>query len=113
MKKYKILVIGLFAVASIVTGAFAYAKTRTITIDTDNKLLLGTLGSEKMAVTPEGGLAIQLTNETGDPSVKGYLIHSSTLIDSVFHLIEVNEPNIFGIVYEVGVADGFECWVVI
>lgn len=66
----------------------------------------------KVRMTPEGGVAIQLTNKTGVASVKGTLVSASATTDNAFEL-QSNELDTFGVVYEAGIADGSECWVVI
>ena len=66
----------------------------------------------KMAITNEGGLAIRLTNKTGAPSIKGYLAHASEAVDDAFDLTPDDVPDNIGIIYEAGIADGAECWIV-
>jgi transcriptional regulator with XRE-family HTH domain len=65
--------------------------------------------------TPEGGLAVLLTNKTGAPSVKGSVvgIYGATSVDSAFGLTLADSMSPCGAVYESGVADGSECWVVV
>jgi hypothetical protein len=67
----------------------------------------------KISVTPEGGLAIKLTNKTGANTIKGYLVHPSPTTNYAVSLTPVNEPDILGVFYENGVADGEEVWIVI
>jgi hypothetical protein len=69
--------------------------------------------SEKTGFTTDGGLAILMINKTGGASVKGYMVQGSPTTDNGFSLCVVNVPNPIGIVYDAGVADGGECWVVI
>lgn len=61
--------------------------------------------------TNEAGLQIKLTNKTGGNTTKGYLIHPSAGTDRAFDYTALDEPDIMGIVYEGGIADGSECWV--
>lgn len=63
-------------------------------------------------VTPEGGYAIKMVNKTGSNSVKGSVVSVSSTTDVAFKLQE-NEFDAFGIVYDNGIADGQECYVVI
>lgn len=70
-------------------------------------------GNSKIRFTPEGGLAIRLTNKTGAASVKGTLVTPHDTIDGAVILVPVNRPDIIGAMYDTGVADGSECWVVI
>ncbi|MCK9602403.1 MAG: hypothetical protein M0R37_15495 [Bacteroidales bacterium] len=71
------------------------------------------LKTGKAFFTPEGGLTIKLTNKTGAPSVKGYMVHANSGQDNSFVLGLVDEPDPIGFVYENGVADGSECLVVV
>jgi hypothetical protein len=67
----------------------------------------------KVKFTPEGGLAVLVTNKTGSDTVKGTLVDASTATDNAFSLTEADDADIIGIVYEDGIADGEEAWVVI
>ena len=64
-------------------------------------------------LTPEGGLALRLTNKTGVNSVKGTIIEAHAGIDNAFRVCDANSVESFGIVYEDGIADGSECLVVV
>jgi hypothetical protein len=68
--------------------------------------------SDLCKFTPEGGLAIRLKNGTGAASVKGSLVSASTTVDGSF-VLQNNEFDTIGMVYETGIADGQLCWVVI
>jgi hypothetical protein len=68
--------------------------------------------ADKVKFTPEGGLAVLLTNKTGAASVKGTVVTTSTTQDNAFST-ETAEFEAAGIVYDSGVADGAECWVVV
>jgi hypothetical protein len=59
--------------------------------------------------TADGGIAVQLLNKTGVASVKGSVVVAGTVDDSF--LLQSNELNAIGAVYEAGVADGELCWV--
>ena len=61
--------------------------------------------------TNEAGLQIKLTNKTGGASIKGYLVKPSGSTARAFDLVDLGGPDIMGIVYESGIADGQECWV--
>lgn len=62
-------------------------------------------------LTPEGGVAVYLTNRTQDPSIKGMLITPSCIYDNAFY---ENSPSDLpcGAVYESGIAVGRECPIV-
>lgn len=65
----------------------------------------------KIKFTAEGGLAVKLTNKTGSNSVKGSVVSISSSVDNAFTL-QTNEFDSVGVVYDDGIADGQECWVV-
>lgn len=67
--------------------------------------------SPKIKFTPEGGLAVKLTNRTGAVSVKGTIVTTSAAYDNAFTL-EAAEFEAAAIVYDSGVPDGADCWVV-
>jgi len=66
----------------------------------------------KFKITAEGGYAIRLTNKTGADSVKGYVVDASSTNDNAVQLVVDGVPDAFGIIYEDGIADGSEVWVV-
>lgn len=68
--------------------------------------------SDSCRFTDEGGIAIRVVNGTGSDSVKGSLVSASSSVDNEF-ILQSNEYDTFGIVYENGIADGSACWVVI
>lgn len=70
-------------------------------------------GNGKFAITDIGGFAIKLTNKTGAASVRGTLVESDTTTDSAFKNNAADGNHPIGIVFEDGIADAFECWVVI
>lgn len=59
-----------------------------------------------------GGQMIALRNKTGAASVKGTVVSLSDTTDDSFKL-QSSEFDAVGVVYESGIADGSECWVVI
>lgn len=68
--------------------------------------------SRKWMDTPEGGRAIKIVNRTGATSVKGYMVRPSPSYDTACTLSIVDVPDPIGVVYEAGVSDGSEMWVV-
>jgi len=72
----------------------------------------GPITGAKFRITAEGGYAVKLTNKTGAASVKGSVVTTGGTIDNSF-ILQSSEFEAAGIVYETGVADGAECWVVI
>lgn len=61
--------------------------------------------------TPDGGLAVLLTNRSGAPSVRGHLINTGGASGG-FVVNSANAPRACGVVYESGVPDGSPCLVV-
>ena len=71
------------------------------------------VGTLLAKITPEGGYAVKLTNKTGAASVKGSIVSLSTGTDNAFALAAIDASGVVGVVYEAGIADGAECWVVV
>lgn len=67
----------------------------------------------KFKITAEGGYAVKLTNKTGAVSVKGYVVCLSSTLNNAVQKTVVDQPDAIGVVYESGVADGYEMWVVV
>lgn len=62
--------------------------------------------------TPEGGTGCRLTNKTGVASVKGTIVEAHAGVDNAFRVCDANSVEPFGIVYDDGIADGSECFIV-
>lgn len=62
-------------------------------------------------ITPEGGIAVLLTNLTGADSVKGTIVSASTTPGGF--KVQANEYDAIGAVYNGGVPTGGDTWVVI
>ena len=71
------------------------------------------IGNPSIFFTPEGGYAVRFINKTGVASVRGYLIRPSDTTDRGVRLIAQNIPDVIGVIYTGGIADGGEIWVVI
>jgi hypothetical protein len=82
--------------------------TEVVKIDTTNGIVM----MSKIAMNEFGGFMIRLTNKTGAASVKGSVVSLSAATPSAF-VLQSNEFDAVGIVYEAGVSDGAECWVVV
>lgn len=67
----------------------------------------------KVMLTPEGGLAVRLTNKTGGATVKGEIVDASGAVDNAVIKIVKDVPDPIGVFYESGIADGAEAWVVV
>ena len=88
--------------------------SRKVSLNTlSDTLLLVANMKQKIGITPEGGIALKLTNRTGSNSVKGTIVIASASYDSAFAVSASDENMAIGAVYENGIADGSACWVVI
>ena len=69
----------------------------------------------QIKLTPEGGLAVRMVNKTGANSIKGSVVgvYNDSAIDNAVKNIVVNIPDPIGVMYENGVSDGFDVWVVV
>ena len=70
-------------------------------------------GNNKVGISALGGLAIKLNNGSGVASVKGTVVIADTNADDSFDTAPGDELQSIGIVYDDGIADGSECWVII
>ena len=64
-------------------------------------------------MTALGGVAIKLTNKTGSNTVQGQIVKPDSATNDAFILCATSDQEIIGVVYESGVADGAEAWVVV
>jgi len=71
------------------------------------------VGNSDFKITPEGGFAVRLTNKSGADSVQGQIVSHKGTVANAFDLTAVNANHCLGVVYESGVEDGAECWVVV
>ena len=71
------------------------------------------VGNSYFKITPEGGFAVRLTNKTGAVSVKGQIVSHKDTVARAFDLTAVDANHCLGVVYESGIADAAECWVVV
>jgi hypothetical protein len=63
-------------------------------------------GGRAVEITPEGGLAYWVINDTGAPSVKGTLIEPSTNVDNAVSSLSIDDVDPIGVIYDDGIADG-------
>ena len=73
----------------------------------------GAVAGPKAKLTAEGGLAVKLTNKTGAASIKGTIVGVDSAAGNAFDLTAIDANYNLGVVYESGVDDGAECWVVV
>lgn len=71
------------------------------------------VGNSYFKITPEGGFAVRLTNKSGVVSVKGQIVSHKGTVARAFDLTAVDANHCLGVVYESGIADAAECWVVV
>lgn len=72
---------------------------------------IGALVGPNFKMTDEGGIARQLINKTGAPSVKGQAVNLSPSYDDSY-ITATDTLMVVGFVYESGIADGQPVWVV-
>jgi len=73
----------------------------------------GEVTNPKVKMTVEGGIAVKMTNRTGAASVAGTVVDVSPTYDNAFAVAATSSTDPVGVVYQAGVADGAECWVVV
>jgi hypothetical protein len=84
---------------------------RTVPFSTDTVLVFP---GGKTGLTVEGGIAMKFTNKTGAPSVKGTLVGASGgSVDNAVELTTADSINPIGAIYEDGIADAADVWVVV
>ena len=64
-------------------------------------------------LTQEGGIAVKLLNKTGATSLRGTLVEIDTGLDEAVKTGVINSTAITGVVYQSGIDDGFNMWVVV
>ena len=69
------------------------------------------VGTANFGYTPEGGVVYRSTNRTGAASVRGQAIGISPDYDNS-HIVANNPYTVNGFVYNAGIADGEEVWIV-
>ena len=67
---------------------------------------------EKSGMTPIGGFAIKLTNKTGVNSVEGQLVEADDTDENSYKTADADSLDVIGVVYNAGVADASEVWIV-
>lgn len=99
---------------------------KSITNSTANSVEIGPSNTAKVSITSDGavtaikakitalgGMAILLTNTTGNPTVKGQVVEvDSTTDDAVIVAVSDSDAPI-GVFLDAGVADDAEAWVVV
>ncbi|KKK81974.1 hypothetical protein LCGC14_2808000, partial [marine sediment metagenome] len=87
-------------------------STGNVGVDTTNPTLKFST-SEKVGMSPLGGICIKLTNKTGANTVQGNLVRADTATDDAFILTGALDDEYIGVVLEAGVSDGSEAWIVV
>jgi len=73
----------------------------------------GSVETPRIKLTPEGGYAVLIANKTGTTTIKGTIVTKSNSFENAIMINPASAYLPLGIVYESGVADGEECWIVI
>ncbi|MFA6455764.1 MAG: hypothetical protein WCW40_02995 [Bacteroidota bacterium] len=95
-------------------GAFRILKsdntTELLTVDAQS----GVLSSTKVALTPEGGIAIKVKNRTGALTVKGTLVTPfGADQDNACTLAPATSDRPSGVMYSSNVAVDGDCWIIV
>lgn len=69
--------------------------------------------NENTGITELGGIAVRMINKTGSNSVSGELVEADTTTDNAFDQNAADGDHPIGAVYDGGVPDGSDCWVVV
>jgi len=67
----------------------------------------------EVAITSLGGVCIRLENRTAGVSVLGTVVEADTVNDNAFKVCGAASVQPMGVVYQVGVAIGSLCWIVV
>lgn len=69
----------------------------------------------RSGITVEGGFAVRMLNQTGGASVKGTVVEpqSGAVENRGVKAITADDPDLVGVIYESGIADGSLMWVVV
>lgn len=78
-----------------------------------NPVFSGPVIFPKAMITPTGGIAVRLTNRTGNLSVKGEVVMVNSSADNSVSKLTVDSLSPIGVFYEDGIVDGGESWVVV
>ncbi len=109
------------------TGQITYdhnVNSMSFRVNTINRIIIASTGdatftasieNPKFKITSIGGSAIKLTNKTGGVSVAGQLVapYSATAVDDAVKTATADSDEVIGVIYNTGVADGSEVWVVV
>ncbi len=66
----------------------------------------------KVKITPECGIAFLMINDTGFDSVKGTIVECSKVVPCGYVISVVDSNHAMGVVYQSGIPDGQETWIV-
>lgn len=71
------------------------------------------IGIGNIELTPEGGVAIWMENQTGGTSTKGYIVEPASSADNAVKYTTDGDVDPIGIVYDAGVAIGDKMRVIV
>lgn len=97
-----------------VTGDVSVSQDLTVSggIGIGNPPTLPLDVNAKGGITSIGGIAVKLTNKTGSNTSAGQLVIASTSTANAFETAGASDDRVIGIVFESGVVDGSEAWIV-
>jgi hypothetical protein len=102
----------IFSNTSSITPQLVVATTGNVGITTSSPTTKLSI-SEKAGINELGGYMVKLTNKTGANSIKGTVVYADPAVDNAFEINPIDGDMPIGVVYENGIADGSECWVVV
>ena len=71
------------------------------------------VGTDRVKITAEGGIAVKYVNKTGAASIKGYCVEATNSGTDHVTVVRVGVPDCIGVFLDSGVPDGEYAWVVI
>ncbi len=71
------------------------------------------LGNNNAIITPVGGFAIRMINDTGGASIKGRIVEPSSTTDNAVKMTTDGDVDPIGIILESGIPNGALMWVVV
>jgi hypothetical protein len=69
-------------------------------------------GDNNVGITPEGGYAVKLINNTGADSIKGTIVQAGSIAESIA-VSDSDAVHPIGVIFNSGIQDGSYVWVVV
>lgn len=80
--------------------------------DVANPVFIGTVTTPIVKITPEGGIAVKMTNKNGSVVAKGYIVEAYSTT-SGFRVAPIDAWSPIGVVYDTSIENDAEGWVVV